>query len=202
VMAYRYFIVYKPFHVLSQFTEEIPGQLTLHSLGVLPKNIYPVGRLDKDSEGLLLLTNDKALNHQLLHPKFKHQRTYWIQVEGIPKEEDLAPLRVGISIRIKKKLHQTAPAIVRIIAAPTSIPERNPPVRFRKDIPTSWLEITLTEGKNRQVRRMSASIGFPVLRLIRNRIEDLSLKELKGQPVIELKKEQVYQLLNINRTKR
>lgn len=200
-MNNRYFIIYKPFNVLSQFTEEVPGQLTLRSLGVFPKDVYPVGRLDKDSEGLLLLTNDKPLNHRLLNPKFQHKRTYWIQVEGIPEEKDLNILRNGTTIRIKKKLHKTAPAVVTIIPSPTTIPERNPPVRFRKNIPTSWLEITLTEGKNRQVRRMGASIGFPVLRLIRYRIENLSLSELKGQAVIEIDKKRVAQLLNINTTK-
>lgn len=197
MMNLRYYIIYKPFNVLCQFTEEIPGQTTLASLGQFPKDVYPIGRLDKDSEGLIILTNDKPLNHRLLNPKFGHNRTYIIQVEGNPKEEDLDILRKGTHIRINKKIHHTAPAIVKKITTPDYLPERNPPVRFRKNIPTTWLEITLTEGKNRQVRRMGASIGFPVLRLVRSRIESLSLEHLEDRQVMELEKGHIYELLNV-----
>jgi len=194
---FRYIIVYKPYNVLCQFTQEVPGQTTLASLGEFPKDLYPVGRLDKDSEGLLLLTNDKKLNHRLLDPRYRHHRTYQIQVEGIPEEKDLDTLRKGMMIRINKKPHYTAPAIAKLIKEPKNIPERHPPVRYRKSIPTSWLEITLTEGKNRQVRRMGAGIGFPVLRLIRSGIEDLTLAALNGESVAELKKKDIYQLLKL-----
>ena len=154
--------------MLSQFTREAPHHITLADLTFnFPKDVYPVGRLDADSEGLLLLTNDKRLNAKLLHPKNKQPKTYWVQVEGAPVDADLAPLRKGIDIKIKKKIHRTANAIVHLLADIPNLPERNPPIRVRKSIPDTWVSITITEGKNRQVRRMFAAIGFPVLRLVR-----------------------------------
>ena len=154
--------------MLSQFTREAPHHITLADLAFnFPKDVYPVGRLDADSEGLLLLTNDKRLNAKLLHPKNKQPKTYWVQVEGAPVDADLAPLRKGIDIKIKKKIHRTAIAIVHLLADIPNLPERNPPIRVRKSIPDTWVSITITEGKNRQVRRMFAAIGFPVLRLVR-----------------------------------
>lgn len=162
------YIIYKPFNMLSQFTREAPHHITLADLDFnFPKDVYPVGRLDADSEGLLLLTDDKQLNAKLLHPKNKQPKTYWVQVEGAPEEADLGPLRKGIPIKIKKKIHQTAPARVQLLEEIPNLPERIPPIRFRKSIPDTWVSITITEGKNRQVRRMFASIGFPVLRLVR-----------------------------------
>ena len=162
------YLVYKPFNMLSQFTREAPHHVTLADLAFnFPKDVYPVGRLDADSEGLLLLTNDKQLNAKLLHPKNKQPKTYWVQVEGVPKEVDLAPLRNGIAIKIKKKIHHTASAQVSLLENTPSLPARNPPIRVRKSIPDTWVSITITEGKNRQVRRMFAAIGFPVLRLVR-----------------------------------
>ena len=154
--------------MLSQFTREAPHHRTLADLEVeFPKDVYPVGRLDHDSEGLLLLTNDRALNARLLDPRRKRPKVYWVQIEGDPTAADLEPLRRGVDIRVKKRTHRTAPARVRLLAEPPALWERDPPVRFRAQIPTRWIELELTEGKNRQVRRMCARVGFPVLRLVR-----------------------------------
>ena len=162
--THLYFVIYKPFGTLSQFTPEAAGQPTLAMLYDFPTDVYPVGRLDHDSEGLLLLTNDKSLNHRLLHPTQAHEREYWVQVEGAITDEALEQLATGVSVRINGKYHTTSPAVAtRIIGAPM-LPEREPPVRFRARIPTSWVSIVLHEGKNRQVRRMTAAVGFPSLR--------------------------------------
>lgn len=161
----HYFQIYKPFGVLSQFTTEHTQKKTLASLFDFPTMVYPIGRLDEDSEGLLLLTDDKRLNQQLLGQGI--EKEYWVQVEGQPSEVDLKPLREGVTIRVKKKIHKTLPAKVKRLTTEPKLPERNPPIRFRKSIPTSWISITLREGKNRQVRKMTAKIGFPTLRLVR-----------------------------------
>lgn len=174
----RYYILNKPYGVLSQFTREHPDHRVLGDLYDFPGDVYPVGRLDKDSEGFLIITNDKALTHRLLDPKFEHPRTYWVQVEGIPDREALSQLRKGVAIRIKKQTHRTRPARVELFTSPPPLPERDPPVRFRKTVPDSWLSIQLTEGKNRQVRRMCAAVGFPVLRLVRTQIQQLNLSGL------------------------
>lgn len=185
--AHRYFVLYKPYGVLSQFTPETPGQLTLADVGFdFPKDVYPVGRLDADSEGLLLLTNDKQLTDRLLHPKRGHQRTYWVQVEGIPDEGALDQLEKGVWISINGKPYHTAPARVKKLFPPPELPERRPPVRFRKTVPDCWLEIRLTEGKNRQVRRMCAAVGFPVLRLVRAAIGAVELGAMQVGEVREL----------------
>ncbi len=193
-MSFRYFAIYKPFGFLSQFTKEVPTHQTLADLYDFPNDVYPVGRLDKDSEGLLIITNDKKLTHRLLDPKFEHQRTYWVQVEGIPSKKHLQELKTGVTIRINKKDYRTRPAQARILENP-SLPERNPPIRFRKNVPDTWLELTLTEGKNRQVRRMCAKIGFPVLRLVRHSIEGLQLKDMKIGDVQEIDGKKLYQVL-------
>ncbi|MEK0443099.1 MAG: hypothetical protein RL403_2077, partial [Bacteroidota bacterium] len=163
-----YFITYKPFGVLTQFSGEGP---TLASLGEFPKEVYPVGRLDKDSEGLLLLTDDKSLNHQLLNPRFAHQRTYYVQVEGIPTSEALAQLQAGVTIQVDGKPYRTKPALVKLLDEAPTLPDRDPPIRFRAAIPDRWLALTLIEGKNRQVRKMTAAVGFPTLRLVRYSME-------------------------------
>lgn len=161
----------KPYNVLSQFSGEV-GILTLRDYIKMP-GFYPAGRLDKDSEGLLLLTNDGALQHRLAHPKFQKKKKYWVQVEGRPEEDELEPLRVGLLLKTTRFL----PATVSIIEEPTIWP-RTPPIRFRKSIPTTWLNMEIMEGKNHQIRRMTAAIGFPTLRLIRYQIADWSLNGL------------------------
>ncbi|MFT3992527.1 MAG: pseudouridine synthase [Luteolibacter sp.] len=153
---------HKPYGVLCQFTPDQPGQRTLADFG-FPENVYPVGRLDMDSEGLLLLSDEPGFNNRLLDPKTAHPRTYWAQVEGIPTPEAIRRLRKG---GIDLKGHRTRPCEVRLLDEPGIAP-RNPPIRYRASIPTSWLELELIEGKNRQVRRMTAAVGFPTLRLIR-----------------------------------
>ena len=153
----------KPFGVLCQFTPDLPGQRTLAEFN-FPPRVYPVGRLDLDSEGLLLLSDEAGFNNRLLDPVAAHPRTYLAQVEGIPTPEALASLQRG-GLLIQG--HRTRPCHVRALVEEPSLPPRDPPVRFRKSIPTSWLELKLTEGKNRQVRRMTAAVGFPTLRLLR-----------------------------------
>jgi 23S rRNA pseudouridine2457 synthase len=165
---FQYFMLYKPYGMLSQFTQEQPGQITLSNLPyTFPKDAYPVGRLDADSEGLLLLTNDKLMNQRLLNPKSHIRKTYYAQVEGFPSDSDLRPLRQGVTININGKAHRTLPAEVNIITSLPDLPPRNPPIRTRLSISDTWISITIEEGKNRQVRKMCAAIGFPVLRLIR-----------------------------------
>lgn len=193
---YRYFIIHKPYGMLSQFSKE-GKHTTLADLFNFPKDVYPVGRLDSDSEGLLIITNDKNLNYKLLQPKFKHLRTYLVQVDGAISNEAIEKLQSGVSININGKLHKTLPAKAKIIDSPREVEERNPPVRFRKNIPTSWIELSLTEGKNRQVRKMTAAVGFPTLRLIRIKIEKINLFPLKSGEVKEFQKEEIYRLLGL-----
>jgi len=194
---HRYFALYKPFGLLSQFTREAPHHRTLADLYEFPKDVYPVGRLDQDSEGLLLLTSDKRVNHLLLHPSSAHQRTYWVQVEGIPQAEKLHLLRTGVKIRIKKKVYRTRPANVQLFEEAPLLPERDPPIRFRKSVPDRWLSLQLTEGKNRQVRRMCAAVGYPVLRLVRYAIEDLTIENWSIGEVRELSKEDFQKYLHL-----
>jgi 23S rRNA pseudouridine2457 synthase len=154
---------HKPWGVLCQFTPDQPGQRTLADFG-FPKDVYPIGRLDMDSEGLLLLGDEPGFNHRLLDPAMNHPRTYWVQVEGIPDADALRSLAVG---GLVIQGHRTRPCAVKLLDPRPEVPPRDPPVRFRKWIPTSWLEMELTEGKNRQVRRMTALVGHPTLRLMR-----------------------------------
>jgi 23S rRNA pseudouridine2457 synthase len=177
----RYFLVDKPFGMLSQFTREHPDHRVLGELHPFPKEVYPVGRLDRDSEGLLILTDDGRLNQALLHPRFGHPRTYWVQVEGIPDAATRRRLAAGPTIRVKKQDHRCHP--LTVLPIEVNLPDRDPPVRARKTVPDSWLALTLTEGKNRQVRRMCAAVGHPVLRLIRHAIGEVSRADLGGQAV-------------------
>lgn len=192
----HYYLFYKPFQVLCQFSPEGDKKTLADYFPGIAKDIYPVGRLDYDSEGLLLLTNDKALTHRLLEPKFAHRRTYWVQVEGIPEASALQQLERGVMISVNGKQHKTLPAKVKLFTEAPEVPERNPPIRFRKEIPTSWLALTLIEGKNRQVRKMTAAVGFPTLRLIRYSIGDITLGELKPGNFIELSAEETKKFLN------
>jgi 23S rRNA pseudouridine2457 synthase len=169
----RYILFNKPFGVLTQFTDRsVPPRPTLANYIDTP-GVYAAGRLDADSEGLLLLTDDGPMKFSLLQPEFAHRRTYWVQVEGVPDESALAALRTGVLVQGE----WTAPAEARVMPAP-NIPERVPPIRVRASIPTAWLEITLTEGRNRQVRRMTAAAGLPTLRLVRWSLENLTLDGL------------------------
>lgn len=201
---YKYLLFYKPYDVLSQFSDRDTSKIktddqasqTPTSLNEAPQarldspllnqratlkdyisipSVYPVGRLDRDSEGLMLLTNNGRLQHRLSDPRFRHPRTYWVQVERIPDEAALSQLRQGLIIQN----YRTRPALVQRLPTEPPLPPRQPPIRFRKTVPTSWLEITLTEGRNRQVRRMTAAIEFPTLRLVRVAIAHLRLDGLK-----------------------
>ena len=171
---------------MSQFTREVAEQATLADLDFeFPSDVYAVGRLDYDSEGLLLLTNDKTLNERLLNPKNAHTREYYVQVEGSATDEAVEMLCNGVEISINGKKHKTLPAIVKKIETP-QLPDRVPPIRFRATIPTSWLSITLQEGKNRQVRRMTAAVGFPTLRLVRVRIQNYTISSMNAGDICEI----------------
>lgn len=165
----------KPYGVLSQFTPE-PGSsyTTLLQFG-LPPEVYPIGRLDADSEGLLLLSDEKGLVSRLLEPINAHERTYWVQVEGIPSEDALTMMANGVVVQNTA----TLPCTVKRLVPEPRVEDRNPPIRQRATIPTSWLELTLIEGKNRQVRRMTAKVGYPTLRLLRVRSGGLDLGDLQ-----------------------
>jgi len=179
-MAYQFVLFYKPYNVLSQFSEgstppaNDSPRLTLQDF-IPVAHIYPVGRLDRDSEGLMLLTNHGQVQHRLSDPRFAHPRTYWVQVEHGPDPSALAQLRQGVTI----KGDRTRPCRVELLAAAPPLPPRDPPIRDRQSIPTAWLEMTLEEGKNRQVRRMTAAVGHPTLRLVRVAIAHLSLGSLQ-----------------------
>ena len=197
-----HYLIYKPFGMLSQFssegTERSPNKQTLADLAVaFERDVYPVGRLDADSEGLLLLTNDTTVNHHLLDPKFAHERTYYVQVDGAVTDQALQQLAEGVVITVDGKPHHTLPAIARRMAEP-DLPPRNPPIRFRASIPTSWISLTLTEGKNRQVRKMTAAVGFPTLRLVRWAIGHLTADGFNSAEVRNVPESDITQLLSTN----
>lgn len=168
----RLLLFNKPYGVLTQFTDA-KGRETLAQYIDRP-GVYPAGRLDRDSEGLLLLTDDGQIQHQITHPLHKLPKVYWVQVEGEPDQPALQALREGVTLNDGR----TRPAKVKVIPEPPLWP-RNPPVRERKSVPTTWLELTITEGRNRQVRRMTAAVGHPTLRLVRARIGTWSLDQLQ-----------------------
>lgn len=181
----RYILFHKPYGVLSQFTSEdgAPGLSEFN----LPKDVYPAGRLDKDSEGLLLLTDDGPFIEKLLNPKSEKPKTYWVLVERVPSEEALDKFRAGLKIEDYK----TRPAEVQILNPQPEVAARVPPVRIRKTIQDVWLEVKIIEGKNRQVRKMTAAIGHPTLRLIRMKILNLELSDLKPGEWMEIKREEI-----------
>lgn len=170
-MRFEYIALFKPYGVVCRFSGE--GKTLKDFVPVA--GVYPVGRLDKDSEGLVLLTNDGAWQHRVSHPKFEHEKTYWAQVEGVPSEEALDRLRRGMAVRD----YVTRPAAARKLEDAPRLAPRDPPIRYRAAIPDSWIEIKLHEGRNRQVRHMLAAVGHPVLRLVRVAIGDLRLGELR-----------------------
>lgn len=168
----RVLLLNKPYGVLTKFTDG-EGRPTLADHVQVP-DVYPCGRLDRDSEGLLVLTDDGGLQHQLSHPSFEKEKGYWVQVEREPTAEALRELAAGVMLKGKR----TKPAKVREISPPASLWERDPPVRFRKSVPTAWLDLRITEGMNRQVRRMTAAVGHPTLRLIRYAVGPYTLGDL------------------------
>ncbi len=190
-MGNKYIVFYKPYGVLSQFTAEVEGQRTLAEFG-LPKDLYAAGRLDSDSEGLLLLTNDGPLIKKLLEPGKGHTRTYLAQVEGTPTSEALQELERGVVIQG----YRTLPAKARMLNSDPMLPPRTPPIRVRKNIPTGWIELTLREGKNRQVRRMTAAVGYPTLRLVRISIGKITLGSLEPGEWRELTKNEIVELMD------
>jgi 23S rRNA pseudouridine2457 synthase len=176
---------HKPYNVLTQFTDS-SGRATLKDFIAIP-GIYPVGRLDRDSEGLLLLTDDGRLAQRLTDPRFEHPKTYLVQVERVPEESALAALRRGIDLSDGP----TRAAQVEILADPPQLPERPAPIRLRKNVPTAWLQIVLREGRNRQLRRMTAAVGHPTLRLVRVAVGPVRLGELAPGEWRELTAEEV-----------
>lgn len=179
----RSYLLYKPYGVLSQFTAPVEGKRTLAECHAFPTDVYPVGRLDETSEGLLILTNDSRQNQRLLGQGI--EKEYWVQVEGIPDEAALERLRKGIDIRLKKQIYRTRPAQVRRLDEP-DLPPRDPPIRVRKTVPDTWLSLCLREGKNRQVRRMTAAVGHPTLRLVRWRLADFTVEGMQPGEVREI----------------
>lgn len=196
----RYILFYKPYDVLTQFSDRSPHDTnqprqTLRDFVPVP-DVYPAGRLDRDSEGLLLLTSDGPLQHRLTDPKFGHPRTYWVQVERVPDAPALQRLRDGVEVQD----YRTRPAQVRPIPEP-ALPPREPPIRYRKSVPTAWIELTLTEGRNRQVRRMTAAVGYPTLRLVRVAIAHLRIDGLQPGEWRDLTTEEVQVLQQLGQRK-
>nr|WP_321426948.1 pseudouridine synthase [uncultured Acetobacteroides sp.] len=190
-----YFLAYKPYGMLSQFSRE-GDKHTLADLGFnFPKDAYPVGRLDHDSEGLLLITNDKSLNSRLLNPKHHYKKTYLVQVDREITDDAIEQLRKGVTINVNGE-YRTRPAIVNRVAEP-DLPERVPPIRFRINVPTSWIEITITEGKNRQIRKMTAAVEFPTLRLVRSAIGPLVIDGMNPGNIKVLTEKEVSTLIDI-----
>lgn len=189
--TYHYYLIFKPYGMLSQFSGEA-NDAVLGDLFNFPKDVYPVGRLDKDSEGLLLLTNDNRFKQFLLEPKFKVSKEYWVQVEGVPSSEQITNLSSGrISIKHEGRNHRVAPCEVEIMSDFVTF-ERSKPIRYRKNIPTTWLKIILREGKNRQVRKMTAAVGLPTLRLMRGKIGTFNGERLSPGDVITLQKTDLF----------
>ena len=179
--VYRF---WKPYGVLTKFTDA-ESRPTLADYIRIP-NVYAAGRLDLDSEGLLLLTDSGTLSHRLTDPRFAHPRTYWAQVERVPDDAALDRLRAGVELSEGGRLWRTRPAQVDLLSEPPDLPERAVPIRSRKSVPTAWLQLTITRGENRQVRRMTAAVGFPTLRLVRWSIGAITLEGLSPGMLLPL----------------
>jgi len=193
-LRFTYVLFHKPYGVLSQFTDST-GKQTLSDFGPFLKDVYPVGRLDADSEGLLFLTSNGKLKHLLLDPRFRHPRTYLAQVERIPSDDALDKLRHGLLIEAKK----TRAAEVELLPNEPQLPPRPVPIRLRKNVPNVWLKLVLTEGRNRQVRKMTAAVGHPTLRLVRIAIGPLVLGDLAPGEKRELSSREVGDLMDFVR---
>jgi len=191
---HHYFIIYKPYLALSQFTSQL-NKKTLADFFKVSKDIYPVGRLDEDSEGLLILTNDATLNQRLLNPAFAHEREYLVQVDGAITQQAATQLQGGVTITVDGKPYTTKRCTATLLTAEPALPLREPPIRFRKEIPAPWVQLTLTEGKNRQVRKMTAAVGYPTLRLVRSRIEQITIGNMQPGEIISLPKATIYKKL-------
>jgi 23S rRNA pseudouridine2457 synthase len=193
-MSFNYYVIYKPFQVLTRFGKE-DGKDSLADYFKVPTDVYPVGRLDYDSEGLLILSNDKSLTNRLLDPKYAHEREYWVQVDGAIDDAAIRQLRQGVPIAVDGKKYQTRRCQAEIFNTDPVVPERNPPIRFRKSIPAPWIKLVLQEGKNRQVRKMTAAAGFPTLRLIRYRIAGVTIDGIQPGEMREMSQREIYGLL-------
>lgn len=191
----NYYIIYKPYKMISQFTSSHKKKCLDQLDFRFQKDVYPLGRLDENSEGLLILTNDKSLNHKLLKPEFEHKRVYLVQLQGFITSQALKQLESGITIALDSGPYLTKPCKVKQVKKPENLPPRGHPISDR--LPTSWIELTLTEGKYHQVRKMTAGAGFPCLRLIRIAIEGIRLEQMQPGEVRELKREAVYKKLSI-----
>lgn len=187
---YSYFVVYKPFGMLCQFTPE-GNKPALSSLYKFPLDCYPVGSLETESEGLVLLTNDKKINQKFLNPTVEHKRTYFVQVDGDITDVAIGKLIEGVEIKVEGKSFTSKKASVEKIEEPT-LPLRNPPVRFRKTVPTSWISIALSEQKNKQLRQMMAAVGFPALRIVRMKMGNLELNGMQPSDVVELNNAEIF----------
>lgn len=194
----KYYVINKPFQALSQFTNE-DDKKCLKDYFKVPNDVYPVGRLDYDSEGLLILTNDNHLKNHILSPKSKTQKVYYVQVENVPKRDNLNTLENGVVLNIKGKDYKTAKCKVNFLPKELEMPERNPPIRFRQSIPTKWLEFYISEGKNRQIRKMTAKINCPTLRIVRYAIGAVNLDLLAGKSILELKRAEIYALIGLDK---
>jgi 23S rRNA pseudouridine2457 synthase len=193
-MPFNYYVIYKPFQVLTRFGKE-DGKDSLSDYFKVPVDVYPVGRLDYDSEGLLILSNDKSLTNRLLDPKYAHEREYWVQVDGAIDDPAIRQLRQGVEIAVDGKKYNTRRCKAEIFETEPVVPERNPPIRFRKSIPAPWIKLVLQEGKNRQVRKMTAAAGYPTLRLIRYRIAGITIDGILPGEMREMNQQEIYRLL-------
>lgn len=194
---FQYFLFYKPYNVLSQFTTQDDKKTLADYFINVSKDIYPIGRLDYDSEGMLVLTNDKSLTDILLNPKNQHTKTYFVQLEGSVTKDDLSTLLKGVVINVKGKQFNVKATNVNLIKEPLFLPERTPPIRYRKDIPTSWASIEVNEGKNRQIRKMTAAIGFPTLRLVRFSIGKLNIENFQNGEIRQIEKNELKLLTKV-----